>query len=156
MAEEVYSNEAAGNRVKLYQRLSQMTESERDMFYRIVRYDELMKLLDAIKNLKGTPAEVWQNVIKRLNAIADLPGGTDDKKFSDFMKKLLPMVGAIAGTMLALKQLDKEDADASDTGYNENDTAKDTQNINTKFGEAQTAKSLILQYCNQNENGFSL
>ena len=56
----------------------------------------------------------------------------------------------------ALKQLDKEDADASDTGYNESDTTEDIQDINTKIGEVQTAKSLILHYCNQNENGFSL
>lgn len=156
MSTEVYNIDAAASRIKLRQRLSQMTQSERDMFYKIIRYNELMNLLNAIKNLKSTPAEVWQNIIKRLNAIADLPGGTDDQRFSDFMKKLLPMVGAIAGTLLALRQLDKEDAKASDVGYGEGNPVNDSQDINTKLAEAQNAKSIILQYCNQKENGFSL
>lgn len=153
---DTYSSEAISNRLKLYQRLSSMTEDERGMFFKTVLYNETVNLLNAIKNMKGTSAETWRTIIRRFKSLQDMGFGFDGFDVSKFCGDLLPDIGAAAGLFLAMKEAGEKESESSDAANYTEDGNANLMDMNDAMAKEQVAKSRILQYCKDNINGFSL
>jgi len=154
--QENTTQEQINARVKLQKRLSQMSQSERDTLVKLVRYDTIMELLDAIKNLKKTSKETWENILKKLKAVADIDT-KDGGDIKNILLAMIPLVGALAGTLLALREnerLEIESAEPSD----DNNPAKDpsfTAELQTLTDTTSSTESLVLKLCAENSLGFS-
>lgn len=145
-------------KIELYQNMDNMSSRDRSTFIKLIQMDVLNDALDAACNLKKTPESVWKNVISRMNAIKGLKNSTDRSGF-DFNKlldKLIPAIGLLAGTLIALRQAEKAEIDA-DTIDDEAEILKQEKAALTQKAkaEAMKLKSIVLQYCDTKENGFS-
>jgi hypothetical protein len=156
---QAINSEAVNDRVKLYQRLNNMSEDERGLFTKIIFYTEITNLLNALENMKSTSVETWKRIIKRFKSLKDMGLSFDDFDLGKFCEKLLPLIGAAAGLFLALKESgdrDTESSDAANIPDPEDETSIDLVKLNEEISTQQKAKSLILQYCNENIKGFSI
>lgn len=149
-AEDTEENpsEDVENQIKLQQKLESMTEDERILLMKVVQFDLIEEMLSAISNLKKTGAETWKSIISKLNTIKDI--GVSDESgfdFKEFLKILLPLLGALAGTLLALRSADKKESEAADVDY-------DTDEIKAILNE-DAPKSIVLSMCEKEINGFS-
>lgn len=153
---EVINSEAINDRIKLYQRLSSMTEDERGMFMKTILYDEIMNLMNAMQNMKSTSAATWKKIIKRFKSLSDMGFGFDGFDMGNFCKELLPMIGAAAGLFLAIKEAGEKESESSDSANNVTNGHQDLIKMNDNVGKLMESKSLILKYCKDNEKGFSL
>lgn len=153
--------EAVDNRVELAQKLDEMPKHTRRGVIKVMQYKILDEVLNALANLKKTSEREWRSVINKMQAISGINIGDDKSKFdfNGLLKKLIPMVALIAGMLLALRESEREESEASKP---EDD--KDSSTLNAekaaveneiKF-ELEKAKSVILQYCSENKNGYSL
>ena len=110
-----------------------------------------MEAMSAVENLKNTKESTWKKVIGKLNAIKDINIGVDPSGF-DFKKLLtvlIPLLGLLAGILLALRQA--EDPDNPDDPGN-----KEVKKLNEAAkAKAEKVKSIILQYCDGKSNGYS-
>ncbi len=153
--------EAVDNRIELAQKLDEMPKHKRRGVIKVMQYKVLDEVLSALSNLKKTSEREWRSVINKMQAISGINIGEDKSKF-DFNKllnKLIPMVALIGGMLLALREAEKEESEVSKP---EDDAKSPVLNAEkaaaenkVKF-EIEKAKSIILQYCSENKNGFSL
>jgi len=153
-------------RNKLYTQLMSMSQEERDLFFKSLQLDATTDMLEAIKNLKKTPGEMWQHVIEKLKNVADLPVSDEEKKkfdFGKFVKTLLPLLGALAGTLLAIRQAEKEEIKSEMpedvSNGNEQSPLKRVQNELEDIAKEQKEKnssSIVLQLARENKENFSL
>lgn len=153
--------EAVDNRVELAQKLDEMPKHTRRGVIKVMQYKILDEVLNALANLKKTSEREWRSVINKMQAISGINIGDDKSKFdfNGLLKKLIPMVALIAGMLLALRESEREESEVSKPEDN-----KDSSTLNAekaaveneiKF-ELEKAKSVILQYCSENKNGYSL
>ena len=140
------------DKVKLYSRIQKMSPIEKRLFTKILQQNALMDLISAMKNLKNTTKEEWERVIRKLSNLKDVK--LPDKSgfdFSAFLTTLLPLVGALAATLLAQRDFEKKDSECAEPVNNPLDDPSFQEDA-TK----QLQKSIVLQLCNAKENGFSL
>ena len=154
MANEAINAEVVNDRLKLYQRLNQMTAQERELFTKSILYNEIVNLLNALENMKSTSVKTWKNIIKRFKSLQDMGLSFDGFDMTKFCGELLPMIGAAAGLFIALKESGEKESESSDTANSEEGI--ELIKVNENAARAQEAKSLILQYCKENKDGFSL
>lgn len=140
------------------QEYNQMEQDEKNTFAAKLQLEAIDKLLDAIKEGKKTTKEAWKNVLNRLNIVKDFEIIYEDEiknvNLQSIIQKIIPLAGALAATFLALKESDKKESESAEPEENElltEDLLK-LENVNERNKE----KSLIIQYCNENKNGFSL
>jgi len=153
--------EAVDNRVELAQKLDEMPKHTRRGVIKVMQYKILDEVLNALGNLKKTSEREWRSVINKMQAISGINIGEDKSKFdfNKLLKKLIPLVALIAGMLLALREAEREEAeiskpeDGADSPVLNADKAAVENNV--KF-EIEKAKSIILQYCYENKNGYSL
>lgn len=151
---EMLGDDPTSDRVILYSRIQNMSSRERRIFVKIIQQDALMDLIHAMKNLKKTTSDEWKDVIKKLNKIKDIK--VPDKSgfdFSAFLNTLIPLVGALAATLLASRDADKKDIECAKAP-----AEKDPLESDPTFGmdaEIKKRKSIVLQLCDKKENGFS-
>lgn len=150
----VLDAEAINEKLRFQQLYSEMTEGEKSTFIKILQYRAIMSLLEAMKDLKNTPKEVWDNVIMRLKAISGINAPNSKFDFSAMLKTLIPLVGALAGTLLALKEGDKALVEAAEPETTVL-TDEALQEEMAKKDEALSG-SVVLDLCNKKENKFSL
>ena len=151
---EMLGEDPTSERVRLYSKIQNMSGSEKRIFIKILQQDTMMKLLSAMKNLKKTTAEEWKSIIKKMNQLKDVKvidkSGFD---FSAFLKTLIPLVGALAGTLLAMRESEAKESECAEA-LPENDPLTDPSF--ERDAEEQLYKSIVLQMCNLKENGFLL
>jgi hypothetical protein len=135
-----------------------MDPNTRRCVIKIMQYKILNETMDSLVNLKSTPEKTWKSVIRKMNAISGINIGQDKSGFdyNKFLKKLIPMVATIAGLLLALREAEREESEASEQNEDSEITYNTAVIENTAKAEAMKAKSLIMKYCNENLNGFSL
>lgn len=149
-AQDSSNNVVDQNRVnaelKIYEKLNNMDSETRRIVIKIVQFKAMMEMLKAIKNLKNTPKEVWQRVIYKLNAISGLNAGEDESgfDFNKMLKVLIPLLGTLAGILLGLRASEKAEQESAEPEQQEE--LEETVN---------KIQSVVLQYCQNNENGFS-
>lgn len=142
-------------RTQLYTRLNEMRQEERELVTQIVQYDTIIEVLDAIKNMKKTEASTWKNLIKKLYTIKDFKLSIGNFDYSSFLEKLIPLLGALAGCLLALRESETAEIEAAEPKDEDNQLSDEILSSNNIF-ESYKNKSIVLQYCNDKENGFSL
>ena len=140
---------------KLTNRLMSMSADERLMFGKIVQFQAIKDMLTALENLKNTTPGTWQNVISGLKFAKAFSFKDKDVDFdpSAFFDKILPLVGALAGALIAAKAADVEEI-VTDTPTEE-EKAQTRNELKKDFNEAKQ-KSIILTMCDEKTNGFSL
>ena len=137
------------NRIKLQQKLESMTQDERDLLMKIVQFDLLEEMMSAMKNLKKTGADTWKNIIGKLNSIKDISVSDESGfDFKEFLKIILPLLGALAATLLALRESDKKESESADVDY-------DTEEIKKIKESVPSPKSIVISMCENETNEFS-
>jgi F0F1-type ATP synthase assembly protein I len=155
----IYSDRV-NNKTKLYKRLDEMDTNDRRMLLKIIQFDLLMEAMSAVENLKNTKESTWKKVIGKLNAIKDINIGVDPSGF-DFKKLLtvlIPLLGLLAGILLALRQAEAAEKEASAPNPDNPDDPgnKEVKKLNEAAkAKAEKVKSIILQYCDGKSNGYS-
>ena len=145
----------SSDKVRLYMMLSKMPQRDKEMFVKILQKDALMSSLRSMRNLKKTSKKQWKKTIQKLLSIKGMKFGSSGGKmkidFNMILETLLPALAFLAGTLLALKESDKKQSEAAEPENNPllNDNFKNKE-------KEQLNKSIVLQYCNKKENGFSL
>lgn len=155
---EISEMDAASRLDYIQQEYNQLDQDEKNIFIARLQLNSIDKLLNAIKEGKKTTKETWKNVLNRLNFIKGFKAIYEDEiksiNFQSIIQALIPLAGALAATFLALKESDKKESESAEPEENElltEDLLK-LENVNERNKE----KSLIIQYCNENKNGFSL
>lgn len=137
-------------KVKLYKKIKDMTARERELFIKIIQYDAIVQTLEAIKNLKKTTAEEWKRIISKLNSLKDIKISPELNKI---IKTITPLVAALAGMLLAMREAEKKESLAAEPENNPLDDPlfeKEAKSLfDSSFG------SVILKMCSQKINGFS-
>lgn len=142
-------------RTQLYTRLNEMTQEERELVTQIVQYDTMLEVLEAIKNMKKTTASTWKDLIKKLYALKGFKLSVGNFDYSAFLEKLIPLLGIFAGCLLALREAESAEIEAAEPKDEDNPLSGEALSIDNIF-ESYKNKSVILQYCNDKEKGFSL
>jgi hypothetical protein len=143
------------DKLKLYQKLNGMSRDEKETFVKIIQYDAMMDSLHAIKNLKKTSGDEWKNVIGKLISLKDISFRTKDGfDFSALTETLIPALAFLAGTLLAMRESERKDIECAEPAEENNPLLNDPEFQNG--ADEQISKSLILQYCHNKQNGFSL
>lgn len=151
------------DKVRLSQRMDQMEPEKKRLLVKTIQFKILKEILAAIKNLKGTTAETWKRIMRKLEAITGIDIGQDKSgfDFNAMARVLLPLLGALAGTMIAFKAAQKAESEAASPREDPDDP---TAEVNTpEYAEAQlnkiyndfVNKSVVMQMCDGKENGFS-
>ena len=147
--------------------MANMSEEDRTMFLKIVRHDNITELMDAISNLKTTSEETWKNVINKLQFLLNFNDADTSKfDFNKLLKALIPLVAALAGLLIGLRQAEKAEAEAADVPVDpdENpilaymmkpDEEKEKDNDSEIDIITGQLKSVVLDQCNKMINGFS-
>lgn len=142
------------DKVRLYLKIRMMSPVEKRLFIKILQQNAMTGLISAMKNLKKTTSEEWKKVIKKLITLKDIK--VADKSgfdFSAFLDTLLPLVGALAATLLAQREAEKKDSECAEPPQENNPLG------DPSFQEdaaSQLQKSIVLQLCDTKQNGFSL
>ena len=152
------------NRIKLSERLDSMDPDDKRILVKMIQYDIIKEVLDSIKNLKNTTADTWKNVIGKLNAIVGIDIGEDKSgfDFNAMAKNLIPLVGALAGTLMAFRASQKAESEAAEPQDDPNDTTGEI--MTTAVAEKELKKmyddfinkSIVMKMCEEKTNGFSL
>ena len=141
-------------KVRLYQMLDRMSRNEKEMFVKIIQQDALMDVLNSMKNLKKTSSENWKKSIGKLISIKDIKLKTKDKfNFNKMLDILIPSLAFLAGTLLAMRESERKDIEAAAPPDEKNPLFDPVYERDAK---KSIEKSIILQYCHNKENGFSL
>lgn len=146
----------------LLNRMSNMPESDKTMFLKVVRYNVIAELIDAIQNLKGTSEETWKNIISKLQNLLNFNDSDTSKfDFNKLLTTLLPLVALLAGLLIGLKKSEIEDSKSSegsdeiknDPVYKalQNKNIDDDSEIDIVTGKL---KSVVLTKCNKMVEGF--
>lgn len=142
-------------KVRLYQRIDSMSRDEKIMFVKIIQQNAMMDALNAIKNLKKTSGDEWKRVMSKLISIKDIKLKTKDGfDFNAFLKMFIPALAFLAGMLLAMREAEKKEIEAAEPSPENNPLISDPEF--EKDASVQLMKSIVLQYCHQKENGFSL
>ena len=150
----------------LLQRMSEMSEDEYNMLLKVVRHDDVNELMDAVKNLKSTSEQTWKNIISKLQFLLNFNDTETSKfNFNKALKILLPLLAALAGLLIGLRQSEKAESDAADVPIDPNENPvlaymmkpdeekeDDDSDIDPITGKI---KSVVLAQCNKTINGFS-
>lgn len=151
----------------LFTRIANMSEEDRTMFLKIVRHDNITELMDAISNLKTTSEETWKNVINKLQFLLNFNDADTSKfDFNKLLKALIPLVAALAGLLIGLRQAEKAETEAADVPVDpdENpilaymmkpDEEKEKDNDSEIDIITGQLRSVVLDQCNKMINGFS-
>jgi len=153
---DALETEMATMKLRLYQEMDNMTSRDRSVFIKLIQMNTINEALDAACNLKKTSESTWKRVLGKLNAIKGIKNATDKSgfDFDKLLEILLPALGMLAGTLLALRQFEKASSDAAKPKENKKD---EELHLKAKAAiEAKKIKSVILQYCSNNENGYSI
>lgn len=154
-------------KLRLYKWLEEQSTEYRDMFFKMIQLDAIMEMFEALKNMKKTPGDVWKNVIAKLKNAAKLPVSSEEKKkfdFKKFVEILLPILGALAATLIAIKDAEGEEIEAAkklnektedEMTPEEKTEAKNKALIKEEQAEA-LKKSIVLSLAEAKQNGFSL
>lgn len=140
---------------KLTNRINEMSPEERLVMGKIIQFNALQDMLKALSNLKNTTPGTWQNVIGELKFAKALSFKDNDSDFdpSAFFDKILPLVGAVAGALIAAKAADIEDIETSTPPDEELEKSKNAAKENF---DVMKRKSIILTMCDEKTNGYSL
>lgn len=152
------------NKVKLSQRLDEMKPEEKRLLVKTMQFKILKEILDAVKNLKSTTADTWKKVMGKLEAIIGIDIGEDKSgfDFNAMARALLPLIGSLAGTMLAFRAAHKAEIDAAtpitdpDNPLSEIKDPDFSEKELKRENDSFVRKSIVIQMCNSKENGFSL
>ena len=151
--------EAVDNRIKLSEKLDSLSPDNRRCVIKVMQINILNETLEAIKNLKSTPESVWRRCINKMQAIHGINIGKDKSgfNFNKFLDIFMPMVAFLAGILLALREAEKTESETSEPEEGTSETTPESARIKNELDfQANKAKSIILQYCAENINGFSL
>lgn len=151
---QVLDAEAINEKLRFRQLYENMSADEQSTFIKILQYRAIMCLLEAMKDLKNTPKEVWDSVILKLKAISGVNAPNSKFDFSAMLKTLIPLVGALAGTLMGLKEADKalvEAAEPEQTVLNDEALQAEMDKKNEALNE-----SVVMNLCKENGNNFSL
>ena len=151
--------EAVDNRIKLADKLDSLSPDNRRCVIKVMQMNILIETMEAIKNMKSTPESVWRKCLNKMQAIQGINIGDDKSRFdfNKFLNKFIPMVALLAGLLLALRESDKEESETSEPEEGTAETTPESAKIENEINfQANKAKSIILQYCSENINGFSL
>ena len=159
--DQIHDGFELDTKTKLYQKLNSMKPFNRMVFLKTMQFNVLSEVLDAVNNGKNTPEKVWKNVIRKMNAIKGIKAGKDRSgiDFNKILSALIPLIGTIAGLFIALRQAEKEEQKSAEPDLDPN--FPDTINSETaaKICAEDKAKniqrSIVMQLCELNENGFS-
>jgi len=155
-------------KLRLYKWLEEQSTEYRDMFFKMIQLDAIMEMFEALKNMKKTPGDVWKNVIAKLKNAATLPVSSGEKKkfdFKKFVEILLPILGALAATLMAIKDAEGEEIEAAkklneDKPDDEMTPEEKTEAKNKAIVKEEQAealkKSIVLSLAEAKRNGFSL
>lgn len=143
------------DKVKLSRMMSEMSDDDKAMLMKCVHFDLIRDLLSAVKNLKKTGADVWKNLIARMNVLKGIE--TRDKSGFDFnalLDILIPAVGALSATLLALRESERANIEANTLSPEDNPLLNDPSL--KKDSNELFEKSVILRMCKTETNGYSL
>ena len=142
-------------KVRLYQMIDRMSRDEKEMFVKIIQQDAMLDSLHAMKNMKKTTGDEWKRVIGKLISIKDIKFKTKGNfDFSSLLGVLIPALAFLAGMLLAMREAEKKDIEAA-APPDENNPLLNNPEFE-KDAEEQLMKSIVLQDCNNKQNGFSL
>lgn len=152
------------NKVKLSQRLDEMKPEEKRLLVKTMQFKILKEILDTVKNLKSTTADTWKKVMGKLEAIIGIDIGEDKSgfDFNAMARALLPLIGTLAGTMLAFRAAHKAEIDAATPITDPDNPLSEIKDPDFSKKELEreydsfVRKSIVLQMCNKKEKGFSL
>ena len=159
--DQIHNGQELDAKTKLYQKLRAMPQFKRTVFLKMMQFNVISEVLDAVSNGKNTPRKVWDSVIRKMYTIKDINVGKD-KSGIDFRKtisSLLPLVGTLAGLFIALREAEKAEHQAAEPETNAD--FPDTLNSDTAAKKCDEEKikniqkSIILQLCEAKEKGFS-
>ena len=160
--DQIHNGQELDAKTKLYQKLDKMPPFKRMVFLKMMQFNILSEVLDAVNNGKNTPKKVWESVIGKMHAIKDLKAGKDKSgiDFSQIISMLLPLIGMLAGLFLALREAEKAEQEAAEPVTNPD--FPDTVNSETAAKKCAEEKaknlqrSIVMQLCEAKEKGFSL
>lgn len=159
--EQLTDGQEAEAKTKLYKKLDSMTPFKRMAFLKIMQFNVTSEVLDAVNNGKNTTKATWKNVIGKMYAIKDLKIGAIKVgiDFSQVLSKLIPIIGALAGLFLALREAEKEEIAAAEPDLDPNFpdiiNSESAKKICAEEKAKNIQKSVIMQLCELKENGFS-
>lgn len=160
--DQIHDGQELDAKTKLYQKLNKMKPFKRMVFLKMMQFNILSEVLDAVNNGKNTSERVWKSVIGKMHAIKDLKAGKDKSgiDFSQIITALLPLIGMLAGLFLALRQAEKEEQNAAEPDSDPNfpDTVN-SESAAKKCAEEKAKniqRSVVMQLCELKEKGFSL
>lgn len=155
----------------LYQRMSRMNEDDYNMFLKVLRYDTLDELMDAMTNLKNTSEQTWKNIISKLQFLLKFDDTETSKfDFNKLLRILLPLIAMLAGLLIGMRKAelaDSQSSDLSDETLNdpifkkmidaETDTPYSVSNSEDTDIDQLTGKlkSVVLDKCKKLVGGFS-
>lgn len=145
--------------LELTKRLNNMSDEDKSMLMKIIHFDFIMEIMDAMKNLKDTSEEVWKNIISKGQRLLNINIKDENGiNFNDFLGKLLPILAGLAALMIGLQQAKKAEIEASDVPNEdyENDPLTSSQNSTDIDPITNEMGSIIMSMCSQQLNGFSL
>ena len=154
---QVKSTDELDAKVKLHKKLDNMPPFKRKVFLKVMQFNVLSEVLDAVTHGKNTPKKVWKSVLGKLYAIKDINIGDEKSKidFRDVVAVLLPLLGMLAGLFMALREAEKAESEAaSPEGGDEEEMKKIEKNLAEKHA-ANLQKSIVMQLCEAQEKGFS-
>lgn len=152
------------NRVKLSERLDSMDPEQKRLLVKMMQFKALKETLDAIKNLKSTSADTWKKIIKKLKNLSGIDIGPDKSgfDFNEMLKLLIPLLGALAGTLLGMRLSHKAEIEAATPKQDPDNPDQDIlspEEIDAELKKAyddMVRKSVVLQMCDTETNGFSI
>lgn len=156
---------------ELENRLNNMSDEDKSMFMKILQFDFLLEVFEAIKNLKKTGESTWKSIINKGQNLQNINIKDVFTKFdfNAFLKILLPLLAALAALLIGLRQSDGaeiESADVPNEDY-ENDPLtvaikkKETGELPDVFEDGidpltGKLKSVVMTLCEKELKGFSL
>lgn len=160
--DQIHNGQEVSTKTKLYEKLNNMPPFKRTVFLKMMQFNIMSEVLDAVNNGKNTPEKVWKSVIGKMHAIKDINVGKD-KSGIDFRKiitMLLPLIGMLAGLFLALREAEKAESEAAEPETNPDFPDIVNSEIAAKKCAEEKAKniqrSVVMQLCDIKEKGFSL
>ena len=143
------------DKVRLYRMLERMSAWEKEMFVKIIQQDAMMDVLNAVKNLKKTSEEEWKRTIGKLISIKGMKtSGNGNFDFNGMLDKMIPALAFLAGMLLAMRESERKDSESAEPNDADNPLVSDP-NIESGI-EGLSEGSIIMRYCKNMENGFSL
>lgn len=153
---EILDAQTVNDRIRLYNKIKEMSNEERQMLLKVMQYNVLIETLQAIKNLKNTSEDTWKNILNKLKSLTNFKISNNEFDFNESLKKLIPLVAALAGCLFAMREYEEASIDAAKPEDNILTNKKIDALNNEKIFNMNKKKSVILQQCDKKENGFTL